>query len=212
MTVTKTVMCFGDSITWGQDPVSRQRLPYGSRWPGVLQGALAGRIRVIEEALCDRTTIWDDPYVEGRNGKAMLGPLLESHAPIDLLAIMLGTNDLQRHFHKNAAEVALGVRTLTELALRTGCGPSGEAPELLVIAPHSFGGMAPMERLYFSGKEQEATALAESLRVVAECYGARFIDASKVVVAGADGIHLDAENHRKLAQAVCAEIEPVLFA
>jgi hypothetical protein len=70
----KTLMSFGDSITWGQDPATRERMPYEMRWPGVLQLAMGDRLRVIEEALCDRTTIWDDPYVEGRNGKAMLCP------------------------------------------------------------------------------------------------------------------------------------------
>jgi lysophospholipase L1-like esterase len=205
----KTVMCFGDSITWGQDPVTRARHPYEARWPGALQRAMPG-IRVIEEALCDRITIWDDPFVEGRNGKAMLGPLLESHAPVDVLAIMLGTNDLQRHFHKGAGEVAIGVGTLIELAQRSRCGPDGGAPAILVIAPHRFGGMAPMERIYFSGKEQDATALGESLRIVADCYGCGFLDASDVVTAGADGIHLDADNHGKLAAAVQVKLEAML--
>ncbi len=205
----RTVMCFGDSITWGQDPVTRARHAYEVRWPGALQLAMP-EVRVIEEALCDRTTIWDDPYVAGRNGKAMLAPLLESHAPVDLLVIMLGTNDLQRHFHKSAAEVAIGVGTLIELAQRSRCGPDGGAPGVLVIAPHRFGGMAPLERLYFSGKEQDATALGECLRVVADCYGCGFLDASDVVTAGADGIHLDADNHGKLAAAVQAKLEAML--
>lgn len=204
-----TVMCFGDSITWGQDPVTRARHAYEVRWPGALQRAMAG-VRVIEEALCDRTTIWDDPYVEGRNGKAMLGPLLESHAPVDVLVIMLGTNDLQRHFHRSAAEVAIGVGTLVELAQRSRCGPAGGAPKLLVIAPHRFGGMAPMEQLYFSGKEADATALGACLRIVAECYGCGYLDASDVVTAGVDGIHLDADNHGKLAAAVQAKLAGML--
>ena len=74
-------MRFGNSITWGQDPGTRARHAYEARWPGALQRALPD-VRVIEEPLCDRTTIWDDPYVEGSNGKTMLRPLLESHAPV----------------------------------------------------------------------------------------------------------------------------------
>ncbi len=207
----KTLMCFGNSITWGQDPATRQRMPYEMRWPGALQLAIGDRVRVIEEALCDRTTIWDDPYVEGRNGKAMLVPLLESHAPVDLLVIMLGTNDLQRHFDKSAAEVALGLGTLVDLAQRSGCGPGGNAPALLVIAPHKFGALAPMERLYFTGKEGDAERLAAALLTVAETYGCHFLDASSVVTAStADGIHLDADNHRKLAAAVQAQAEAIL--
>lgn len=208
----KTVMCFGDSISWGQDPATRQRMPYETRWPGVLQRNMGERVRVIEEALCDRTTIWDDPYVEGRNGKTMLGPLLESHAPVDLLVILLGTNDLQRHFNKTAAEVALGLATLVDLAQRSGCGPDAQAPEILLIAPHRFGALAPMERLYFAGKEADAEGLADALRTVADTSGCRFLDASSVVTASqADGIHLDPENHRALAAAVQAKVETILF-
>ena len=208
----KTVMCFGDSITWGQDPATRERMPYETRWPGVLQRAMGDRVRVVEEALCDRTTIWDDPYVEGRNGKAMLAPLLETHAPVDLLVIMLGTNDLQRHFNKSAAEVALGLATLVDLAQRSGCGPEGKGPEILLIAPHRFGALAPMERLYFAGKEGDADQLADDVRAVAETCGCHFLDASSVVTAStADGIHLDPEAHRTLAGAVQAQVE-ALFA
>lgn len=208
----KTVMCFGDSITWGQDPATRERMPYGTRWPGALQRAMGDRVRVIEEALCDRTTIWDDPYVDGRNGKTMLAPLLESHAPVDLLVIMLGTNDLQRHFSKSAAEVALGLATLADLAQRSGCGPNGGAPEILLIAPHAFGALAPMEQLYFAGKEGDAAGLGDAVRIVAETCGCHFLDASGVVTASAaDGIHLDPEDHKKLAAAVQARIE-ALFA
>lgn len=209
----KTVMCFGDSISWGQDPATRQRMPYQTRWPGVLQHAMGERVRVIEEALCDRTTIWDDPYVEGRNGKTMLAPLLESHAPVDLLVILLGTNDLQRHFNKSAEEVALGLATLVDLAQRSGCGPDGKAPQVLLIAPYRFGTLAPMELLYFAGKEGDAEKLADAVRTVAETCGCHFLDASGVVTASrVDGIHLDPESHRALAVAVQAKVEAALFA
>lgn len=206
----KTVMCFGDSITWGQDPATRTRLPYDRRWPGVLQLAMGDRIRVIEEALCDRTTIWDDPYVGGRNGRSMLAPLLESHAPVDVLAIMLGTNDLQLHFHKSAAEVALGVGTLIDLAQKSGYGPDGGAPQILVIAPYRFGDMPPMEQLYFGGKDREAENLAAAIETVADKCGCFFLDSSDVVTAGIDGVHLDAANHAKLATAIGLKLDAIL--
>jgi len=81
----KTIMCYGDSLTWGYNPKTRERYPFNSRWPGVLQKSLEGKIRVIEEALNGRTTIWDDPFLPGRNGKTMLAPLLVSHTPVDLV-------------------------------------------------------------------------------------------------------------------------------
>ena len=155
----------------------------------------------------------DDPYVEGRNGKTMLAPLLESHAPVDMLVIFLGTNDLQRHFNKSAAEVALGLETLADLAQKSGCGPNAKAPEILLIAPHRFGALAPMQHLYFAGKERDAEALADAVRTVAETFGCHVLDASSVVTASAiDGIHLDPESHRALAAAVQERVEAVLFA
>jgi lysophospholipase L1-like esterase len=140
----------------------------------------------------------------------MLGPLLESHAPVDVLAIMLGTNDLQMHFHKSSVEVALGVGTLVELAQRSGCGAGGGAPAILIIAPHRFGEMAPIERLYFTGKERDAADLAGALAIIADSHQSSFLDASDVVTAGTDGIHLDADGHRKLASAVSQRIEALL--
>ena len=113
-------------------------------------------------------------------------------------------------FTKSAAEVAIGVGTLIELAQRSRCGPGAGAPQLLVIAPHRFGGMAPMEQLYFSGKEADATALGGCLRIVAASYGCGFLDAADVVTAGVDGIHLDADNHAKLAAAVQAKRDKIL--
>lgn len=209
MDFMKSIMVFGDSITWGLEPVTRARLPLEARWPMVLEAALAGAVRVHEEALCDRTTIWDDPFVPGRNGKDTLAPLLDSHAPLDLLAIMLGTNDLQRHFGKSAHEAALGVGTLVEVALKSAAGPGGGAPEILLIAPPPFGPLAPYQKLFFAGNEAEAGEMGAAMKVIALVYGAHFVDARSVVTSGADGIHLDSENHAKLGAAVAEKIRAI---
>lgn len=92
----KNIVCFGDSNTYGRDPVTKGRLDKKTRWPGVLQNILGEEYDVIEEGLNGRTTVWNDPVRGGpkRNGSLYLLPCLESHAPINLLVIMLGTNDL----------------------------------------------------------------------------------------------------------------------
>ena len=103
----------------------------------------------------------------------MLGPLLESHAPVDLLILMLGTNDLQRHLGKDAGEAALGLGTLIEIAQRSGCGPDCRTPRVLAVAPYPFGELGPPERLYFAGNEREAEALGDAMRLVADTKGMR---------------------------------------
>ena len=104
----KTIVCFGDSNTYGRDPVTRGRLDKKTRWPGVLQNTLGEEYEVIEEGLNGRTTVWDDPVRGGpkRNGSLYLLPCLESHTPIDLLVIMLGTNDLKARFSVTPYDIA----------------------------------------------------------------------------------------------------------
>ena len=94
----KTVLCYGDSNTWGYIGGTGERFAPEVRWPGVLQAALGGAYRVIEEGLNGRTTVFDDSIEEGRNGETYLRPCLQTHAPIDLVILMLGTNDLKRRF------------------------------------------------------------------------------------------------------------------
>lgn len=207
----KTIMCFGDSITWGQDPVTRQRLNFAERWPGVVQGILGSRGRVIEEALCDRSTVWDDPYVEGRNGMAMLATLLESHAPVDLLIIMLGTNDFQRHLNKSADDVALGCGALINLAQSSRSGPAGDRPAVLAIAPPALGNLNAFAKLYFAGKEEQSRLLAERLRIVTQTSRCHWMDASSVVSSSeTDGVHLDRADHAQLGAAIAQRCVDIL--
>ena len=92
----KTILCFGDSLTWGYDPVGPGRHAHDVRWPSVLEAELGGKARVIAEGLNGRTTVFDD-FAAGadRNGARVLPTLLTSHAPLDLVIIMLGTNDMK---------------------------------------------------------------------------------------------------------------------
>jgi lysophospholipase L1-like esterase len=100
----KTILYYGDSNTWGSDPETGERFPAGVRWPGVLRMKLCGDYRVIEDGLLGRTTVWNDP-IEGdhKNGRTYLRPCLESHSPVDLATLMLGTNDLKTRFGSSAS-------------------------------------------------------------------------------------------------------------
>jgi lysophospholipase L1-like esterase len=145
----RTVLCYGDSNTWGSDPETGERFPEGVRWPGVLRRELGEEYRVIEEGLPGRTTVRDDP-IEGdhKNGRSYLRACLESHRPIDLVTIMLGTNDLKERFGSSASDIAQGAASLADWTLRSGCGPEGGAPVVVLISPPAVGRLTDMAQMF----------------------------------------------------------------
>jgi lysophospholipase L1-like esterase len=207
-----TVVCYGDSNTHGADPVTGARMARSERWPGVLAEALEGAATVIEEGLNGRTTILDDPFEDGRNGLTYLLPCLDSHAPIDLLVIMLGTNDLKSVFRRSAPEIAAGASALVDRALTSGTGPDGGPPAVLLIAPPALGPATERSELWGFG-EARATAheLSRLYRVAAAQAGVRYLDAAAIGAGDpADGIHLNVDAHRVLGRAVAAEVRRML--
>ena len=137
----RTIVCFGDSNTWGYVPGSGGlRFPREVRWPVRLQVALGSDWEVIAEGLSGRTATMDSPVAEGRNGLPYLVPCLHSHAPVDLLVIFLGTNDVGERFALPERDVAGAVGRLVKLARSAEAGPAGNPPEILVICPPPFGG------------------------------------------------------------------------
>jgi lysophospholipase L1-like esterase len=137
----RTVLCFGDSNTWGYMPGSNgRRFPRETRWPVQLQLALGHEWHVIAEGLNGRTATLDSPVAEGRNGLSYLLPCLHSHAPIDLLVIFLGTNDVGETFALPERDVARSVGRLVKVARSAEAGPDGGVPEILVICPPPFDG------------------------------------------------------------------------
>jgi lysophospholipase L1-like esterase len=207
----KTVLCYGDSNTWGSDPETGERFAPGVRWPGVLAGELGDGFRVIEEGLSGRTTVRDDP-IEGahKNGRTYLRACLESHKPIDLVTIMLGTNDLKERFAASASDVAQGAASLAEMALTSGCGPDGGAPVVLLISPPPVGKLTDMAEM-FEGAEEKSARFAGHYGRFAEQYGCGFLDAGAVISSSdVDGIHLEADEHRKLGWAVAARVKKAL--
>ena len=109
----KTIVCFGDSNTWGFNPATKDRLDRDSRWTGVLRNTLGAEYIVVEEGLNGRTTVWDDPIEGYKNGKTYLIPCLETNHPFDLITIMLGMNDLKKRFSLSAFDVANGAGVLS---------------------------------------------------------------------------------------------------
>lgn len=131
----QTVLCYGDSNTWGYNPRTQARYSRSERWPGVLAAELGSGFHVVEEGLNGRTTVWDDPIEGYKNGKEYLIPCLESHKPLDLVIILLGTNDLKTRFSVTASDIASSAGVLVKMTLKSETGPALAAPQVLLIAP-----------------------------------------------------------------------------
>ncbi|MGI8908964.1 MAG: SGNH/GDSL hydrolase family protein [Rubrobacteraceae bacterium] len=207
----RTVLCYGDSNTWGSDPETGERFAPGVRWPGVVARELGDGFHVIEEGLSGRTTLRDDP-IEGshKNGKTYLTACLESHKPIDLVAVMLGTNDLKERFAASASDIAQGAASLAEMALRSGCGPGGGSPAVILISPPAVGKLTDMAEM-FRCSEKKSRRFPAHYQRFAEQHGCGFLDAGGIIISSdVDGIHLEAEEHRKLGEAVAVRVRETL--
>jgi lysophospholipase L1-like esterase len=206
----RTLLLYGDSNTHGTMPAPHLgfdgRFGRDDRWSGRL-AALLPEWEVIAEGHPGRTTVHDDP-IEGahRNGLAVLPAILESHRPVDVVLLMLGTNDLKERFSVNAGDIALALERLVRVIRVSGAGPAGAAPGVLLVAPPPIvetGCLAGM----FAGGAAKSRALADEIAAAAARAGVPFLDAGRVVkVSAIDGIHYDAEANPALAEAFAAAI------
>lgn len=224
----RRVMVFGDSNSWGWIPIEEgaptTRYDADARWPGVLQATLGDGYEVIEEALSGRTTNADDPPASGRdgslggaglNGAAYLPASLASHLPLDLVVVMLGTNDTKAYFDRSTVEIALGALELADItrSIDGGIGTDYPAPEVLLIAPPPLPGASE----YFGGVFDAASAeksaqLDDVLGPMAQAIGVGFYAAGGAVPAldGVDGVHMSPEAHRALGEAVAQEVQKIV--
>src|SRR5215831_10878881 len=125
-------------MSWGIVPLTRERFPFESRWPGVMQNALhsAGcEVHVIEDCLNGRRTVWEDPFKPGRNGLIGLAQRIEIHSPLSLVLLMLGTNDFQFSHSNTAVHSALGMSSLIAAIRQAPIEPGMPVPPVLIIAP-----------------------------------------------------------------------------
>jgi lysophospholipase L1-like esterase len=208
----RTVLCFGDSNTWGYDPASGARFPRAVRWPGVLAADLGAGWHVVEAGLNGRTTVFDDPLGDKR-GLRHLGPVLESAAPLDVVVVLLGTNDLKTRFRASAYEIAEGAGRLVDAVRASAAGPGGAAPAVLLVAPPalaSLAGWVARDPVAFEGFEDQwrdaratSRAFARQYARVARVRGVAFLDAgAHVATSEVDGVHWTAEGHAAFGRAV----------
>lgn len=211
----KHIVCFGDSNTHGYCAVPSDCSDGGSRfnenerWTCLLQKDLGEEYLVLEEGLCGRTTVFNDPLEEGLSGLDVLTSVLMSHEPIDLLILMLGTNDTKDRFAANATCIGLGMERLIVKAKNTPCWNNGVPHILVVSPPHIREGLnhSPVKEVMGNTCVEKSKALAQAYRMVCAKQGCMFMDAEGIAEFNLhDCMHLTKKGHAQLAQALKAQI------
>jgi len=209
------IFVYGDSITWGIVPETRNRFSFEERWPGVLENQLreSGKnVRVLEDSLNGRRTVWEDPFRPGRNGRQGLAQRIEIHSPLSLVIVMLGTNDFQfSHPYNNAWSAAQGIVALVNDIRNAPVEPGMPVPPVLVICPPPIGPPKGFIAAKFLGADERCRGLADAYREVTSALGCHFFDAGSVTASSrVDGIHLDADQHVTLGKALLSVVSPIL--
>ncbi|MCP8690148.1 SGNH/GDSL hydrolase family protein [Marinobacterium sedimentorum] len=208
------ILVYADSLSWGIIPDTRQRFRFDQRWPGVMELALVSAgmpVRVIENCLNGRRTVWEDPFKPGRNGLEGLGACIEMNSPLALVILLLGTNDFQSMHGYNAWHSAQGLGALISAIRGAPIEPGMPVPPILVVAPpplqQARGAIAPK----FEGCETRAIGLTAAIEALAHERGCHFFDAGSVTpTSRVDGVHLDEDQHRRLGEALALEVQALL--
>jgi lysophospholipase L1-like esterase len=204
------IVAFGDSNTWGYDPAAGARFPPGVRWTGVMRRELGDGHSVIEEGLNGRTTVFEDPIEPDRRGADYLPPCLRSHAPLDLLVIALGCNDMKARFGLTPSDIAAGAERLILMARAEPVGPNGAPPKVILVAPPPVAELTGFAEM-FEGATEKSRRLAARYREVAERQGVGFVDAGQFIACSdLDGIHFEAEQHAVLGHALAEAVRMML--
>lgn len=210
----KNILCYGDSNTFGYNPKNGRRFDITERWTGLVQNQLGSEYRIIEEGLGGRTTVFQDYIMNGRSGIDYLLPCVQSHQPLDLVVIMLGTNDLKVLLSPTAFDSGRGIEELIKLLKNPYNWDFELVPKILVVSPIHI---APsvMEGWLGENFGEASIALSRNLakyyEKAAKTYHIAFLDAAQYAKASdLDGIHLDAEGHRRLADGLAQKIKQIL--
>ena len=209
----KRRLCFGDSNTWGAVPAEGTRHPDDVRWTGILAAELGNEYQVIEEGYNGRTTVHDDPVENRLSGIAYFEACLDSQSPLDLIILMLGTNDLKARFGVDPYTIAFGFGRYLN-AVKT-VPMAGNRPEVLLAAPllidPSYKDVPLFLDMFGEGAVERSERFAEAYEAFAKENGVHFIDASKYGKASVrDGVHMEAEYHEKLGKAFAEKVKEIL--
>ncbi len=206
----KTVLCYGDSNTYGFNPANGLRYPKDVRWTGRLQKLLGEDYVIIEEGCNGRTTVFEDPAEGWKRGIDYLRPCLNTHKPVDIVVLMLGTNDLKELFGANAEDVAQGAEELVSIIQNFTVEKQGFAPKVILVSPPEIEEgvcMSAFSSSFGLRAAKESRKLAGYYKEVAERRGCLFLNAAKHIRPSAeDCVHLGADGHAMLSEVLCALI------
>lgn len=209
----KRIVCFGDSNTWGYDSRTLERFNEKIRWPKLLQNLLGDKFEIIEEGLRGRTSASDDPITEGLNGLEYIHPCLMSHAPVDLVIIMLGTNDTKQRFNLTSHNIAQAIARLAQKAENIQAGHANALTKVLVVIP------PPIKEGYLNSTlgptmgvdcDLKSKDLAKHLKGFLKLQKTEYIDTQNYIeMNNIDFMHLDKDNHKKLAELIFEKLSEI---
>ena len=211
----RQILVYGDSLSWGVIPGTRQRFGFDKRWPGVMEYELnesGDSIRVIEDCLNGRRTYLEDPHKPGRNGLIGLEQRIEVNAPLSLVIVALGTNDFQATHEINASQSAQGIREIITSVRQAPIEPGMAIPDVLIVAPPRLQATKGDIGSKFKDAETKAVGLSEAFDEAARDAGCYFFDAGSVTARSkVDGVHLDEEQHDRLGIAIANEVKRIIY-
>lgn len=209
----KHIVCFGDSNTHGYNGDTTGRFDESERWTCLLQDLLGDEYLILEEGLSGRTTAFEDPLTEGLNSINVINPVLMSHEPVDLLVIMLGTNDTKSRFCLTADEISFGLERLVKKAKVTECWT--DKPNILIVVPKNIDKeyenslILPQMGLGCAEKSAKLSNLYKEVAYRNDCY---YLDANEYVSNNnhTDFMHIDLKGHKELAKALANKIKEIM--
>jgi lysophospholipase L1-like esterase len=205
----KRILCFGDSLTWGYIPGSYpeiKRFGPKERCPGILQDLLGDEYEVIEEGMHGRTIDLDDPKAKenknrlGRNGLEYLTPCLKTHQPIDVIIVILGTNDLKGRYKKHAQDMVNSYEKIINMINDLKYEVQDKPPKIILIPPVNIDYIKAEK---FRGYRENTLKIVDEvfdLLKKAELENTEILDLRDKVKTGIDGLHLDAFSQKKVAE------------
>ncbi|WP_298770627.1 SGNH/GDSL hydrolase family protein [uncultured Shewanella sp.] len=210
------ILVYSDSMSWGIIPNTRKRLSFDERWPGVMENILLEKgksVRVLENCLNGRRTVWSDPFRAGRDGSEGLGQVIEMHSPLKLVILMLGTNDFQCTHDNSVALSGQGMVKLINIIRQAPIEPGMPLPDIMVVAPPHLKLAKGTIAYKFEGAMQRSQGLSAEYSIIARAYQTLYFDAATVVeTSDIDGIHLDKDAHSILGKALANRVSASVLA
>ncbi len=216
-TKVKRILCYGDSNTYGFIPVTGDRYSEHERWTELLQEMLGSEYKILEEGLSGRTTVLDDPLEDYLNGKKSIIPCIKTHYPVDLIIIMLGSNDMKKRFHMSPWDIARGAGVLAQMAIDlTSTKSKTNTPAKILLVSPIYISKAMLSSPYgedfgYLESHEKSMQLASRFQKITGNLGIYFMDAATVTPpSDEDALHLTKEGHLALAKEFAKKVKEIL--